>query len=66
MPVQTVRPRAATGRQGLVLAPGVLDRNKGCGSRSEKETSMRKSFRHKGAAAVVAVLMGLSVGSAYA
>ena len=66
VPVQTVRPRAATGRQGLVLAPGSSTENKGCGSRSEKETSMRKSFMRKGAAAVVAALMVLSVGSAYA
>jgi len=50
----------------VVLAPGASTANKGCGSRSEKETSVRKRFIRKGAAAVVAALMMLGVGSAYA
>jgi hypothetical protein len=57
---------AAMGRQGLVHTPGASTENTGCGSRSEKETSMRMSFMRKGAAAVVGALLMLSVGVASA
>jgi hypothetical protein len=51
---------------GTGSCPGFSAENKGCGSRSEKETSMRKRFMRKGVAAVVAALMVLSVGAASA
>src|SRR5215831_17711436 len=60
------RERPSSDGENYPQGSGTRPENKGCGSRSAKETSMRKRFMRKGAAAVVAALLVLSIGAASA